>query len=117
MQAIPAIGATCLGIVIGWLVRFFLFRMKTFVVKGLGSIVSVLVGGTAIRFLATDKTVWWFYPIGLLVGFVVYSVVGAVAVRNDGNGPDYGDDSGGSSQKPTGTGKYDGILFGRKPYE
>ena len=75
MQVIPAVGATCLGIVIGWLVRYFIRRFETFNPQILGSVVSILLGGAVVRFLEADKTVWWFYPIGLLLGFIVYSVI------------------------------------------
>lgn len=75
MNPIPAVGATSLGIVIGWLVRYFIRRFDKFGPMVLGSLLSIVLGGTAITFLETDKTVWWFYPIGLLLGFVIYHIV------------------------------------------
>jgi hypothetical protein len=74
---IPAIGATCLGIVIGWLIRYFLFRFENFNPKVLGSTISLIAGGVVISFLQSntpDKTVVWFYPIGVLGGFIIYTI-------------------------------------------
>jgi uncharacterized membrane protein len=76
---LPIIGALSLGIVVGWLVRYFIRRFKSFTPKVLGSVVTAAIGGAVIRFLEHDTNVWWFYPIGLLLGFVVYSIV-AVSV-------------------------------------
>ena len=69
---IPAVGATSLGVVIGWLVRYFIRRFTKFTPMVFGSLVSIVLGGATIKFLDADKTVWWFYPIGLLIGFVLY---------------------------------------------
>ena len=78
---VPAIGSTSLGIVIGWLVRYFLFRFKKFDRNVLSSVVTILLGGVVLKFLSTDKSVIWFYPIGLLIGFVVYTVTAVIAIR------------------------------------
>jgi putative Ca2+/H+ antiporter (TMEM165/GDT1 family) len=29
-------------------------------------------------FLAADKNVWWFYPIGLFLGFAIYQIMVAL---------------------------------------
>jgi hypothetical protein len=81
MSVVPPIGAMCLGIVIGWLVRFFIWRFETFSPSVLSSVISILLGGGITRFLSADPNVWWFYPIGLLVGFVVYQVIATNEVR------------------------------------
>jgi hypothetical protein len=91
---VPATGSVCLGIVFGWLVRYCMRRFKKFSAATLTTIASVLVGGVAIKFLNSDPTVLWFYPIGLLIGFIVYSVVGYFAIRFGGS-------------------KYDQVLFCR----
>jgi hypothetical protein len=78
MTYIPAVGATCCGIVIGWLVRYFIRRFNTFGPMVLGSLISIVLGGTVIKFLDADKRVWWFYPIGLLGGFVIYHLVAVI---------------------------------------
>jgi uncharacterized membrane-anchored protein YhcB (DUF1043 family) len=74
---IPPIGSICLGIVVGWLARYFLFRFQTFTPQIFGTTLSIVLGGIVIRFLTDlpDKVVVWCYPIGLLLGFVIYSLV------------------------------------------
>jgi uncharacterized membrane protein len=75
MNIVAAIGATCLGVVIGWLVRYFIRRFEKFGPAVLGAVVSVVLGGAVVKFLEADKSVWWFYPIGLLIGFVIYQII------------------------------------------
>ena len=81
MELLPAIGATCLGIVIGWLVRYFLKRFKNYTPQILGSLISILFGGAILFFLEKGKDAIWFYPIGLLIGFIVYSMVAYLVKR------------------------------------
>jgi hypothetical protein len=80
---VPAIGATSLGIVVGWLVRYFVPRFETFTPAVLSSVLTIGLGGAAIRFLETDKTVWWFYPIGMVIAFVAYQILAMIVVRED----------------------------------
>jgi uncharacterized membrane protein YfcA len=84
MTLISATGATSLGIVIGWLVRYFIRRFDKFGPMVLGSLVSIIFGGAAIKFLEADTSVWWFYPIGLLLGFVIYHIVSVAHDRHPG---------------------------------
>ena len=83
MNYVPAIGATSLGVVIGWLVRYFIRRFDTFGPTILGSVISIALGGAVLKFLEADKSVWWFYPIGLLVGFIIYQII---VTLDDGSG-------------------------------
>jgi hypothetical protein len=57
MTIVPAIGSTRLGIVVGWLIRYFLRRFRPFNPKILGSIVGIMLGGTVVGFLETDESV------------------------------------------------------------
>ena len=75
MDIIAQIGATCLGILIGYLVGFFIRRFKTFTPVTLSSVVSIILGVVVIRFLEVELSVWWFYPIGLLIGFIAQTIV------------------------------------------
>jgi len=84
---VPAIGSTSLGIVIGWLVRYFIRRFDKFGPAVLGSVISILLGGAVIKFLEVDKSVWWFYPIGLLAGFIIYQIIVMVTVFGGGSKP------------------------------
>jgi hypothetical protein len=74
---IAAIGSVCFGIVVGWIIRYFLFRFDKFNIKILGSTLSIIAGGAVIGFFSKidpDKTVVWYYPIGLLLGLILYSI-------------------------------------------
>ena len=75
MEYIPIIGCLCLGMFVGWLIGFFLFRMKQFTAQALTSVISITFGAVIIKFLGPDKTVWWFYPIGLVVGKVLHAII------------------------------------------
>ncbi|MBN3959640.1 hypothetical protein [Nostoc sp. NMS8] len=72
-EIVPLIGSTSLGIVIGWLIRYFIRRFQNYTPQALSSLVGVVVGGGIVKFLGADQTVTWFYPIGLLLGFIIYS--------------------------------------------
>ena len=74
-QYVPAIGSTCLGIVIGFLVRYFIRRFNNFGSAALGSVITIILGGAVIKFIEADRSVWWFYPIGLFLGFVAYQII------------------------------------------
>ena len=75
MNVVPALGSLSLGIVIGWLVRYFIRRFKRFTPATLTTVISIMAGGAAVKFLQADKTVLWFYPVGLLLGFCIYTVL------------------------------------------
>lgn len=85
MSIVIAVGATCFGIVIGLLVRYFLRRFETYTPQILGTVISIIAGGSAVSFFDTNKSAIWFYPIGLLIGFISYSIV-AYRVRDDVKG-------------------------------
>ena len=88
MTIIGSIGATCLGIVIGWLVRYFIRRFTRFTPMVLGSVLSIVLGGAVLKFLAADKSLWAFYPTGLLLGFVLYHFSALSAAGGSrGSGP------------------------------
>jgi hypothetical protein len=80
-NVVPALGSTSLGIVIGWLVRYFIRRFQKFTPAVFSAVISIILGGVVVKFLGTDPNVWWFYPIGLLLGFVAYQVIVMVLLR------------------------------------
>ena len=86
MSYIPAIGATCLGAVVGWLVRYFIRRFDKFGPAALGSVISIVLGGAVIKFLEADRSVWWFYPIGLVVGMGIYQLIVSFGSGGGGGG-------------------------------
>jgi len=90
MVNVPAIGATSLGVVVGWLVRYFVPRFETFNAAILTSVISIGLGGVVIKFLENDKTVLWYYPIGLLIAFVAYQIIAMITVRQERRDGDKG---------------------------
>jgi hypothetical protein len=78
---VAVFGAICLGISIGWIVRFFLERFSEYNSKILASTVSVLSGGgllAILKVLTQDKEpqhwlvdAMFCYPIGLALGLIV----------------------------------------------
>jgi hypothetical protein len=67
-----AIGAICLGAVVGWLIVYSLRRLEQMTVQSLAGIVALAVGGVITRFLEFDKRAFPFYPMGLALGFLLY---------------------------------------------
>src|SRR5690349_6772044 len=84
MDWVVAAGSLCLGIVIGYLVRYFIRRFQKFTPAALTSVVSILVGGAVAKFFQTsDQAAWalWLYPVGLLLGFAIYTAVVLMAYK------------------------------------
>ncbi|MGT2481768.1 hypothetical protein ACU4GR_29640 [Methylobacterium oryzae CBMB20] len=71
LQKIEPMGSLAFGLVLGWVMRFFLNRLPTFTAKELSSLVSALVGAAVIGLFAKDKTepLLFFYLSGLGFGF------------------------------------------------
>lgn len=71
----PILGSVCLGVVLGWLVRYFLERFRTFNARVFSTVASVLCGGVIAKLLPDAYGYWaWFYPVGLLIGIIVYPI-------------------------------------------
>jgi tetrahydromethanopterin S-methyltransferase subunit C len=71
-DAIPALGATLLGFIIGMLVGFFAQEAKEWTRSAMTGSVAVLTGAGALallRYGAPDPNGVWFYPVGLVIGF------------------------------------------------
>ncbi len=80
MRFIPAIGSWSLGFVVGYMAWYFIVRTTDFTAGSFASVVLVVAGGAGVAFVgrdATDPTVRWWYPIGLLVSLVVYALLRA----------------------------------------
>ncbi len=75
MTALAISGSFCLGAVVGWLIRYFLRRLRSFSSKALGTVVSLIVGlAPGIVFIGSTDYVWTYF-IGVALGFVVYHVI------------------------------------------
>jgi NhaP-type Na+/H+ or K+/H+ antiporter len=81
MNLIEAIGSLCLGIVVGWLVRYFIRRFKTYSPSILGSLLTVFLGGSILKLVSTGQDTFWFYSIGIFCGFVIYSLIAYICLR------------------------------------
>ncbi len=79
LRIIEDIAATGIGVVMGYIVLYFLTRLKKFTVKELGSLFGVILGATVLGFLSkldnTPAEVFAFYAIGIFIGFVAALVL------------------------------------------
>lgn len=79
-MSIPAVGAFMLGVFVSFLVWYFVVRFgkSQFTSAGLTSVVAVLVGGAVNAFIAlaaeVDKQATWWYPIGLVGGWIIFTI-------------------------------------------
>jgi uncharacterized membrane protein len=108
MPDLPSVGSLCLGIFVGFLVWYFVKRFANYTAEGLTAVVAVLVGGVITAFLdapipgvpsaaagsagpaASPEHRWW-YPIGLLAGFLLWYVaewIRTKAAPSFSRGPD-----------------------------
>jgi ABC-type transport system involved in multi-copper enzyme maturation permease subunit len=80
MDWLVVTGSTCLGLLIGSLVGWFVNETEQMNEKVLATAVSVLSGAgvwgifRAVSGVATPTREYWFYPIGLLVGFTIVTL-------------------------------------------
>jgi hypothetical protein len=76
MDWVIVMGCMCLGLLIGGLVCYFVAEQRQFGLRELSGAVSILAGAGVIAIFhllggATSAREYWFYPLGLLIGFVV----------------------------------------------
>lgn len=76
MNWIVIVGTTCLGILIGILVAYFVEEAKVMSFGVLSSAIGVLAGGGVLaifHLVGATKPMdeYWFYPVGLLLGFTI----------------------------------------------
>ena len=81
-MSVPEVGAICLGIAVGYFVKWFLKRLTSYTIQGLGLILTMVFGGAIVNFLKNDATVFWYYPIGLCIGITLYIIL-ALALGGD----------------------------------
>jgi hypothetical protein len=68
------IGIISTGIVVMAIIIFFLPRLQLYTLEGLGALVTIIFGGVVVKFITdrSDKGYAWNYPIGLLLGIVLF---------------------------------------------
>ena len=78
MNIVEATGSLCLGIVVGWLVRFFIRRFKSPLL--LPSII-IFLGGNVVTIVGNELNLLWFYSIGIFLGLVIYTLLAHIYLR------------------------------------
>ena len=71
------IGVIALGIFVGWITRIFVKRIGSYTLKAVGGIIGVVLGGTILKLFTDPGTfddLFWYYPIGLVIGFAIGAV-------------------------------------------
>jgi hypothetical protein len=76
---VPAVGAALLGVFIGYLAWYFIvrFAQDAYTSDGLVAVLGVIAGGVVVEFLkggSLSARDWWWYPIGLVIGWAVFCV-------------------------------------------
>lgn len=95
MNYLAVAGAACLGIVVGWLIRYAWRRIKRFSIRTLAATIPIIIGGALSRPTPFgNDDVLWIYVLGLFTGMLIYSIVGVVAIRKERR-----------------RGEFDGILY------
>jgi hypothetical protein len=95
---VPSIGSLALGIFMGYLAWYFIKRLDSYTTGGLTAVVGILVGGVVVTFLdwtppaaatgasgptpAGDLIHRWWYPIGLVVGFLIWYVAEWIRIKS-----------------------------------
>lgn len=69
INLVEAVCSFALGVLVGWIVKYFLNRLKKFTIKGLLAL-SPVIFGTALSAVIkpSAETTVWFYFLGLFVG-------------------------------------------------
>ncbi len=70
------IGVLSLGVFLGYMAWYFATLVKSNWMTSFASVAGVLFGGVVLTFLggAGSDSRWW-YPIGLVVGWIIYAVL------------------------------------------
>jgi hypothetical protein len=94
MEWIPSLGCFCLGALIGVLVRYYVSEAEKMTLKVLASSISVLAGSGVIGIFhlmdpnGAASNAYWFYPVGLLVGFAVVAIIEMIEAAQGGGATD-----------------------------
>jgi hypothetical protein len=72
-----ASASAVMGFVIMWIGYYFIDREQTFTAAEFGGFITAFFGGAILEIYTTQldsgtRFIFWFYPIGLFIGLVVY---------------------------------------------
>ena len=81
MDWVVAVGAICLGLLIGIFLAYFIFELEKMDHKALYAAVGVIGGASVIAIFhllgglhAESRREYWFYPVGLLGGYILGTI-------------------------------------------
>jgi hypothetical protein len=73
---LEAIGTAALGFFLGYMAWYFATRVTDSWMDAFAAVAGVLFGGVVLAFLGgTSADSRWWYPIGLVAGWVVYVIL------------------------------------------
>ncbi len=80
MNTVVYVGVVTLGAVVAYLTMYFISRFSKHTVAGLTSLFTLLFGGVIVTLVVdhtkeVDNRAFWLYPIGFVVGLLVWAVV------------------------------------------
>jgi phosphotransferase system glucose/maltose/N-acetylglucosamine-specific IIC component len=77
---IEALGILALGVFLGYMAWYFATRVTDSWMDSFAAVAGVLFGGVVLAFLGgTSSDSRWWYPIGLVIGWVIYVVLRVAA--------------------------------------
>jgi ABC-type Co2+ transport system permease subunit len=81
---IEIVGASCFGLVVGWVTYRTLRRTgETVALSNIASVIAA-VGGATVTALFESKELFAWYCIGLTTGFFAYMILGHTVFRESG---------------------------------
>jgi hypothetical protein len=83
---ITEMGSLSMGFIVVWIAFFILNRTKDFNTAAFAEIIGVFFGATILNIYTTylndqTKFIFWFYPIGLVVGMFAYHFIGGGNIK------------------------------------
>ena len=69
------LGNLSLGVFLGYMAWYFLSRNASKSIDGLASVAGVIFGAATLQVLSADAGLHWLYPVGLVIGWILWIVV------------------------------------------
>lgn len=80
LENVVSLGSLSMGAVFGWMLRYFLIRMRDFESKNLALLITAVIGSTVVAVFQPFggghdlPPEFFYYPIGLAIGFFAQAV-------------------------------------------